>query len=115
MTTIRLPYPIPLSACFRNDRKRGRVKTKRYNTWRHAAGWELKAQRPEKHAGQVSVTIAVQDKYANADLDNTTKCLLDLLVDHQIIEDDKSKIVRALNLRWSSEVVGCEVTVQPLT
>ena len=103
---ITLPHPPSVNAMFRNVRGRGRAKTDRYKVWLNAAGWDIKAQRPERIAGPVAIDITVQRRNRNSDIDNLIKPILDLLVTHGVIDDDKH--VNEVRARWG-EVTGCEV------
>lgn len=114
MTTINLPFPPSVNNMFVNVRGRGRVRSDRYLTWSVAAGWDIKAQHVAHIAGPVAVTLAIEEKKGRRDLDNLCKPVLDLLVEHRILDGDDSKTVRAIALTWSSEVKGCRVTIQPV-
>jgi len=86
-----LPIPPSVNALWRsNARPRGSLKS--YLTWCRAAGWELNLQRPARTTGAVVVTIAAgrPDK-RRRDIDNLTKSTLDLLVAHQVMEDDQGR------------------------
>lgn len=91
-TTVVVPVPPSVNKMFRNVPGKGRCRTKLYDTWKHEAGWRLRAQKPAHVAGQVLLLIAVERSWDMADIDNRTKALLDLLVTHKVIEDD-SKVV----------------------
>jgi Holliday junction resolvase RusA-like endonuclease len=94
--------------------KAGRPRTKGYMTWLNAAGWDLQRQKPRKITGPVSLEILVHEK-SKADLSNHVKALEDLLVRHQVIEDDSKEIVRAIYTAWSSDIPnGCRVTVRQI-
>lgn len=118
---INLPFPVPLSDLYRNARGPGRAKTKRYQTWARAAGWELKAQKPPKMEGPVALEIAVERPVnkdgtvsrKKRDLSNLIKGVEDLLVDHGIIEDDS--LVEDLRIRWAlpgEQVEGTRVSIE---
>lgn len=66
-------------------------------------GWSLLQQRPARLEGWVRVSIAagVPD-CRRRDLDNLGKAMLDLLVAHQVIEDD-SKVLE-LSSRWDDTI-----------
>lgn len=109
MITINLSdLPPSTNGLFANLPGKGRVKTERYRTWLNAAGWQIKAQRPGRIAGEVSLAIAMKRPRANADLSNRIKALEDLLVEHQVIDDDQHVV--SLTVRWREEP-GCMVTV----
>ncbi len=50
-TTITLPFPPSVNGTFRKHN--GSHLSERYREWRDAAGWELKAQRPQPIKGKV--------------------------------------------------------------
>jgi Holliday junction resolvase RusA-like endonuclease len=91
-TSIDLPLPPSTNRLWRSGR--GRVyRSKRYMVWCRAAGLELALRKPARTTGAVVVTIAAgrPDK-RRRDIDNLAKSTLDLLVAHQVIEDD-AKVV----------------------
>lgn len=89
----------------------GRAITKRYQTWRNAAGWEVRAQRPRRLTGPVFITYTFEDGGTKADLGNMEKAATDLLVDLCLIEGDGPKIVRSIKLQWG-KVEGLMVEVR---
>lgn len=97
-TEITLPFPPSVNALFVN-RRGGRARTKAYDAWIVEAGTQLLTQRPMKHEGPVTVaiTVGLPDK-RNRDLDNLLKPLLDLLVRHQVIQDDSVKYLKAISI-----------------
>lgn len=115
MTPLHLPFPPPLSACFTNAPKRGRVPTKRYKDWQEEALWQIKAQKVKPVAGRVTVYVRVvsPDK-RNRDLGNLDKALADVLVRAGIIEDDGRKCLRKITYEWMEEGPPCAVLIQPI-
>jgi len=117
MSEIMLPFPPSANAMFTN-RRGGRARTKAYDMWINDAGTQLLTQRPKRHTGPVTVaiTVGLPDK-RNRDLDNLLKPLLDLLVKHQIIQDDSVKFLKAITIKLCSprchKWVGVEIDVQP--
>jgi Holliday junction resolvase RusA-like endonuclease len=127
MITLTLPVPPSSNALFRNttvaERSRalargqkamkGRAKTLAYVSWLNAAGWELKAQLrpplPQKVPGKVEIEIRMRQPSASADCDNRFKAAIDLLVLHQVIDDDRHVV--AASIRWAP-VEKCIVTVR---
>lgn len=111
MAELSLPFPPPLSACFTNAAKRGRVKTKRYIAWQqhamYAAGWQPSLK------GKVGVIVnATPPDKRKRDLDNLCKPIMDLLTTKGVIEDDS--LVESLYLRWHREgEPGIVVMVTP--
>lgn len=87
--SLEIPCPPSVNEMFRNLRGRGRVKTKVYADWLGHAGWELQRQRPGSVSGRVLIMISVERGSATADIDNRVKAIFDLLVTHDIIEDDR--------------------------
>lgn len=98
-----LPRPMSVNNAFANVAGKGRVKSSRYQTWRQAAGWELKSQGPIiKVPGKVVIDLIVPR--TRMDLDNTFKPYLDLLVDLGAIDDDRH--VEGINAWWTDAPVG---------
>lgn len=109
-TIINLPFPPTTNTLFFNRAGRGRIRTDRYRTWCTAAGWDLKAQKPQAIEGNYSLEIILgrPDK-RRRDVSNLIKAVEDLLVEHRIVEDDsKCADVRA---RWG-DVKGCQVVLR---
>jgi Holliday junction resolvase RusA-like endonuclease len=86
---LQLPTPPSANGAWVNLRRGGRAKSKAYCDWESAAGWKLRAQRPPCLNGPAIVMIGVDRHSAAADIDNRIKLLLDLLVTHQVLKDDK--------------------------
>ncbi len=108
---FRLPFPPSLNGLFNNTR-RGRAKTKAYDAWINAAGMGLMIQRPHKHEGAVSISIVANPPNSRKrDLDNLLKPVLDLLVRHQVIQDDCTQCVKRLLISLGNSASGLDVTV----
>jgi Holliday junction resolvase RusA-like endonuclease len=112
MISLNLPKPPSVNNLHLNVRGRGRVKSPKYRAWIEEAGYAVAIARPAKLQGPVSINCEFEDK-GSGDIDNFSKAVLDLLVRHQVIEDDRRSIVRRLNLSWSPEITGCQVTITP--
>jgi crossover junction endodeoxyribonuclease RusA len=108
-TTITLPMPPSLNNIFVNVRGRGRVPSKKYCAWKKIAGWALIAQSPRKIDGPVTIAMRLARPTANSDLDNRIKPLLDLLVIHGVITDDR--YVVEFTAKWA-DVDGAEITIK---
>ena len=102
---INLPMPPSVNSLYRNVRGKGRVKTRRYCTWLNSAGWHIKDQRPKPLKGKVIIKAVLQVpegfKKKQADASNFLKAIEDLLVEHELIEDDSWQIVRQVDAEWS--------------
>lgn len=92
--------PPSVNNMFWNKPGKGRVKSDTYRTWRSAAGWDIQRARPQKIKGhfRLSLTFAEAKRRSNSDLDNRAKACLDLLVEHQIVEDDS--LADSISLAW---------------
>ena len=112
MTVINLPMPPSVNGLFLN-RIGGRSITKRYADWRKEAGIALINQRPERVSGRVSITMAVQEPKRASDLDNRIKPVLDLLVEHRVIDNDDNRFVRCLQVLWDKSTDGVRVQIEP--
>ncbi len=108
--TFLLSVPPSTNALYMTDRKANRrFKTPKYTKWQTQAGWELMGQKPRPTQGDVTVEIRVAEEeviFKNGskkrDLDNMLKALLDLLVLHRVIEDDR--YIKKLSIeRWESK------------
>lgn len=112
-TRIALSWPPSTNALFANVPKRGRVKTKEYATWRNNAGWELKAQRPPKFTGPVTIEVELCHPQGRAfDPDNRLKAPLDLLKEHGVIIDDTDKFVRKVAAVPVHDAAPCTIIVR---
>ena len=108
---INLPFPPSANGLYAN-RKGGRYRTKRYETWANAAGWDIKEQKPKRLEGRYHITLMVERKdNRKRDLSNLIKAVSDLLVEHQIIQDDS--LEERVVLQWSDTVKGCLVILEP--
>lgn len=100
MFQVQLPVPPSTNNLFTSFADRGgvhRKKTKEYMGWIKAAGWMLNIQRPQPIKGRVNVSI-MAPRNNRRDLDNHVKALLDLLVGHSLIEDDRK--IERLDICW---------------
>jgi len=89
MFAIDLPLSPSTNNLFANrPGQRGRFPTARYKTWLQAAGWDVKAAGAIKVSGEIAVTISIPHDYTS-DADNRIKAVLDLLVRHELIDDDR--------------------------
>lgn len=86
---LDLPCPPSVNEMFRNVRGRGRVKTRAYIDWRGHAGWVVTSQRPERIGGHVLIMMSIERGSSSADIDNRVKAIFDLLVEHDVIDDDR--------------------------
>lgn len=94
---------------------RGRFRSQLYDEWIHAAGWELKRQRPPTILGPVVLFFHFQsnrDK-RKRDITNLIKAPEDLLVKHGVIEADDNSIVKGVQAYWSDAVTGVKIVIMP--
>jgi crossover junction endodeoxyribonuclease RusA len=87
---VSLPVPPSVNSLYGNapsGRRHGRYKTRRYRAWIEEAGWELLRQRPRPLIGPYSVRISLPK--IKGDPDNRIKPLLDILVSHNLTDDDR--------------------------
>jgi Holliday junction resolvase RusA-like endonuclease len=112
-TTFTLPVPPSVNQLFRNDKKRGRVKTEAYDQWRATAKTALRIQQIAPIAGRVVVIFGVERRSLAADIDNRIKAMLDAIVAAKIIEDDK--MVTAFAAAWLPAANGlAHVQIYPV-
>jgi crossover junction endodeoxyribonuclease RusA len=115
MIVLELPAPPSVNTMFRNT-ARGRVKTQHYVDWQSSAGWKLRLQKPASIKGDVIVVLGVEReaRMRAADIDNRVKAMLDLLVTHGVIEDDKH--AAAIAAAWNPPASGmARVAIMPVT
>ena len=100
--------PPPLSACFKNARRHGRVKTKRYNDWIQLA--LLSLHQAPRIEGRIEVNYLFErvDR-RKRDLGNLEKATSDILVTAGVIEDDS--LIEKMTMAWGSSA-GVEIEVQ---
>jgi Holliday junction resolvase RusA-like endonuclease len=111
MIELQLPFPPSTNNLFLN-REHGRAPTRDYKLWQTEAGWKLNGQKQKPINGPVAVFCTFQEG-RKADLDNLSKAVLDLLVEHQLIEGDGPSIVKSISLAFSEQVKGVRVRVTP--
>lgn len=110
MIQLDIPVPPPANNLFRNLPKgRGRARTPEYLSWQATAGWHVQIARQSPIEGPVCVFLRVPEN-GRRDLDGYWKPILDLLVQHRLIPDDRNKTVRELHAVWA-DVESCRVTV----
>jgi crossover junction endodeoxyribonuclease RusA len=110
---VTLPFPVSMNRLYRSVGGRS-IMSEAYRKWREAAGWRVVELRPGKVLGPVSISVSlVAPDKRRRDIDNVGfKAVIDLLVKHQIIEADDSRIVRKIQAEWASSGAPCTVTVR---
>lgn len=96
-SALRLTLPIPpsVNSSYANVTGRGRIATKALRDWKRDAGWRLKLQERKQFAGPFRIAIYLPEAM-RGDIDNRTKGILDLLVEHRVTPDDRfAKFVSA--------------------
>ena len=107
---ITLPAPPTTNNLFLNIPGRGRVMSRRYKSWRHEAGWDVKSQRPGRIAGEYEIDIALPAGLTG-DLDNYAKPVSDLIVELGIVDDDR--FCKRLSITEAKTVSGsCIITLR---
>lgn len=111
MTVIDLPLPPSTNGLFAG--KTRRYRSPAYETWLEAAGWQIRAQRPEPVMGRVHLLIEVAEPKTKraTDLSNRLKATEDILVKYGIIEGDDQRYVRQITLKWNCEIEGVRATI----
>lgn len=113
---IDLPFPPGLNNLFFNipSQRGGRGITDDYKQWRRISGLELMRQRPGCVYGQVEVTLTFREPThkRRIDLDGLCKAVLDLAVEHQVIEGDDRRYVRKITLAWCDSAQGARVEIR---
>jgi crossover junction endodeoxyribonuclease RusA len=105
---LKLPLPPSANAIWRSNR--GHVhKSAAYKAWLSEAGWEVRAQHPDKVSGSYCLAIkAVRPDKRRRDIDNLIKPVSDLLCSVGVIEDDS--YCEKVSAQWISS--GDCVTVR---
>lgn len=104
---IVLPLPPSTNNLFINARNgRGRILSPDYKAWRKLAAKALTLQSWDMPGRPYGVTIRVNINHCR-DLDNSTKAVLDLLVEHKVIDGDQW--VNALHVYRDRTIEGCTV------
>src|SRR5262245_15316588 len=88
---FKLPAPPTVNNLYlttASTRGRRRVRSRRYKAWLTEAGWEVQRQRNGCIGGPWEIDIALPAGL-KGDTDNYAKPLLDLLVKHRVVDDDK--------------------------
>lgn len=98
-TVVTVPCPPSVNEMFRNKAGKGRVPTRAYEDWLGHAGWTLRSQRPRAVRGRTLLIVSVERISSSADIDNHLKAIIDLLVKHDVIDDDK--FVTGICIAWA--------------
>lgn len=104
---IVLPVPPSTNNLFINAKTgKGRFLSPAYKAWRKAAAEALTLCAWDMPCRPYDVTIRVNVNH-QSDIDNRTKAVLDLLVEHKVIDGDQW--VNALHVYRDRNVDGCTV------
>lgn len=106
MFTNRMEKPNAVRAATSPQGKKpkfGRQKSKRYNSWLNAAGWDANGKGTCSGPFKLVLTLSTEHRRSNADLDNRIKPVLDLLVTHGIVDGDQH--CEAIHASWGN-VIG---------
>jgi Holliday junction resolvase RusA-like endonuclease len=106
---LELPPPPTTNGLFASVGRR-RIKSKRYRSWQKEAGWELQRQRCGCIGGPWEADIALPTDL-RGDADNYAKPILDLLVAHGVVDDDR--YCRRLTVAKAGTVGPVIVTITP--
>lgn len=101
--------PPSANAMYRNAPGKGRVKTKVYQDWIKAAGWEVAVQNPGCISGPYHLQISVKRASLRKDIDNFCKPVSDLLVSMGVVDDDSD--AESVSAYWSDKHDGVKVTL----
>lgn len=111
-TIINIKHAPPTTnTLYANAAKGGRVKSQRYRTWKVAAGWDIRQAKWSKVNGPVLLDLTVKRTNSRSDISNRIKAMEDLLVDMEVIDDDRN--VMEVRARWG-DVEGCRVKITPI-
>ena len=108
--TLTLPAPVSAHALFVVSEGYGRQPSHTYSAWKRSAGNELKRQKRVRLSGPVRIAITI-GKDTRGNLYDFAKAIIDLLVTHNIIQDDKKDVVREVVMAWGKQD-GCVVMIE---
>ncbi len=108
--TLTLPAPVSAHALFVVTEGYGRHPSHKYSAWKRAANNMLKQQKRVRLSGPVRLTITIGNA-TRGNLYDFAKAIIDLLVTHNIIQDDKKEVVREVVMAWGKQD-GCEVRIE---
>lgn len=89
-----------------------RAKTDQYKAWIKEAGFDLNTQHPPRTEGKVSITLNVPAT-RHRDADNYAKAILDLLVSHTRIDDDRDVFELRIIKDMDARDKRVKVTIKP--
>ncbi|MBS7698590.1 RusA family crossover junction endodeoxyribonuclease [Chelatococcus sp. YT9] len=84
------------------------IKSPAYRAWQDEAGWILRSQRPGHISGAYDLTITLPK--VRIDPDNAVKGASDILVKHNVIDDDK--LARRITIERDDAAEAMVVTVR---
>lgn len=97
---IKLPVPPSTNHLYSTGSHGKRFRSAEYEAWITMAGYQLNLQRPPKITGKAVIEIACP-RNGRRDLDNHFKAILDLLVKHGIVRDDRH--FEKITARWHDD------------
>lgn len=105
-----LPNPPSVNHLFQNVKSIGRVPTKDYRAWRKEAALCIMAVRGSQPKIPAGYELQIISGHRKCDLGNIEKAVSDILVEMQIVVDDR--LAQRIVLEWG-DVKGCRVIVTP--
>ena len=121
MLSVNLPRPPTTNNLYATNKATGRrYRTKRYETWLVAAGYDVNRMSHSKVSGDIQIVLALgRDRNKDGsfskrrmDADNFIKATLDLLTKHKLIDDDS--YAQDVRIFWTREVEPGRVQVRVL-
>jgi crossover junction endodeoxyribonuclease RusA len=114
--TFTLSSPPPsVNNLFATVKGGRRIKSKAYQAWLTAAGWEIRARCIPLTVGPIAVEYQIErpNDRRRRDVANLEKALSDVLVAAGAIEDDS--LIERVTIGWADGVSGVRVTVTALS
>lgn len=114
--TFTLSSPPPsVNNLFATVKDGRRIKSKAYQAWLTAAGWEIRARCIPLTIGPIEVEYQIErpTDRRRRDVANLEKALSDALVAAGVIEDDS--LIERVTIGWADGVKGVRVTVTALS
>lgn len=106
---IALPEPPSVNQLYTTNHRR----SKKYRSWLKEAGWSMLIKRANKPriAGFYTILLVIYER-SRRDADNTMKAVLDLMVSHQVTDDDRY-CKRATAEKTGQQIGQCAVHISP--
>lgn len=111
---VEMPFPPSVNELFGQSPGKQRFPSAKYKAWQKAVKWQFTIDPPPRMSGPVHLLFEFAERdNRQRDVSNYIKSAEDALVHYGIIEGDHSKIVRAIEAKWSQGMAGVRITIEP--